>query len=310
MAIPHIIQMQIIKKRLIGKEGKAKLNEIKEIQKGLPGFNTGPYGKIKKWLLEEIGKTKTRSKIKHQDWLGVKKEGIKQFTLVGLPSVGKSSLIKKLSGLQTKIAAYEFTTLKPIPGTINVNGADFQIVDLPGLLSGATEDVGGGKRLIGIVKSCDGVILMHDLSKPIKELLKIINELKKAKINKPMIIIGNKVDIDGSRERLKELKQEHKNNIVIGLSTITSEGIDKLKAELWNISKLIRIHPKRDKDNKATILKRDSTVEDFVKSIHKDLIEKFKFARVTGTSAKFPNQQLGLKHVLHDEDIVELVLEK
>ena len=65
MALPHLIQMQKIKERLHDLDGKAKLNEIKKIQSELPGFNTGPYGKIKQWLREEIKKTKTKKEAKH-----------------------------------------------------------------------------------------------------------------------------------------------------------------------------------------------------------------------------------------------------
>ena len=83
MALPHDIQKQKIRKRLIGLEGKARLNEIKKIFDELPGYNTGPYGKIKKSLMKEIEKTKTRSRVKHQDWLGVPRQGHKQFQVQG-----------------------------------------------------------------------------------------------------------------------------------------------------------------------------------------------------------------------------------
>jgi len=307
MAIPHIIQMQLIKKRLIGKEGKVKLEEIKKILAELPGFNTGPYGKIKDWLQEEIKKTKTRSSIKHQDWLGVERQGSRQFVLVGCPSVGKSSLIAKLSGLQTKVASYEFTTLKPIPAVINLNGAHIQIVDLPGLVEGATEDASGGKRLIGIVKNTDGVLLMADLTKEPSELVKITKELGKAKINKPIIIIGNKIDLDGSKENLRKLKKKFPNQRIIPVSTKTEEGFRELKQEIWNNSGLIRIYP--ENKSEPMILDKGATIKDFIEKVHKEMLAKFKFAKVTGPSSKFPNQRVGLEHELKDKDEVELKLE-
>lgn len=305
MALPHLIQMQKIKERLHDLDGKVKLKEIKKIQSELPNFNTGPYVKIKQWLKEEIKKTKTKSKIKHQDWLGVKRQGIRQFVLVGYPSVGKSSLIKKLSGLQTKVAAYAFTTLKPIPGVVNINGAYFQIVDLPGIIEGAGEDVGGGRRLIGIIKNTDGIILMHDLSKPLKELEKIVKELKKANIQKPTLIIGNKIDLKGAKENLKKLKKRFSNNTVLGLS-VTNDNLNNLKETLWKMSNLIKVFTIK-KDKEPVILEQDSTIKDFVEMIHKDLIKEFKSAKVTGPSAKFSNQTVGLSHVLKDEDVVEIM---
>jgi len=308
MAIPHLIQMQKIKERLHDLDGKAKLNEIKKIQSELPGFNTGPYGKIKQWLREEIKKTKIKSEAKHQDWLGVKRQGTKQFVLVGYPSVGKSSLIKKLSGLQTKVAAYDFTTLKPIPGTINVHGAYFQIVDLPGIVEGADNDVGGGKRLIGIIKNTDGIILMHDLSKPLSELIKIVKELENVNIKKPTLIIGNKLDLKGSKENLKKLKKRFPNNTILGLS-VNNDNLTVLKEELWKMSNLIRVFTVDKKDCDPIILEKGSTIKDFVEKIHKDLLKKFKLAKVTGKSAKFPNQTSGLSHILEDKDIVEVISE-
>ena len=306
MAIPHRIQFRIIKKRLNGLEGKAKLKEIEEIRKELPGFNTGPYGEVKKWLTEEVQKTKTRSKIKHQDWLGVKKQGIKQFVLVGCPSVGKSSLIRKLSGLQTKVAAYEFTTLKPIPAVVNINGADIQIVDLPGLLEGAIDDIGGGKRLIGIVRGADGILFMHDLTKSISDLEKIMNEIEKADIKKSRIILGNKVDL--ARENFQLLKQRFPNDLVIPISSETGEGLKKLKQEIWNIIDLIRVFSSGDK--KPFILEKRSTVKDLLNKIHRDLVKKFKVARVSGKSVKFDRQSVGINHHLEDEDEIQIVLEK
>jgi uncharacterized protein len=306
MAMPHIIQMRLIRERLKGKEGKAKLREIEEIQSELPGFNNGPYGEIKKWLVEEIEKTKTRSKIKHQDWLSIKKQGIKQFVLVGCPNVGKSSLINKLSGLQTKIANYEFTTLKPIPGVVDINGAEFQIIDLPGLVEGAVDDVGGGRRLIGIVKGSDGIILMHDLTKPLADVEKIVNELEKAKITKPLIVVGSKSDLVESKNAKTILSSRFSNHLVIFVSTMTNEGILALRDALWNISNLIRVNSKGQEH--SMILEKNSTVRNFVEHIHRDLVNKFRFARISGPSARFENQQVGLDHELQDMDVVEVVL--
>ncbi|MFQ5620349.1 MAG: GTPase [Candidatus Nanoarchaeia archaeon] len=303
MALPHDVQLQIIKKRIKGKEGKAKLTEIEQIMQELPGYNQGAYGKIKQWLRDEVKKTKTRSKIKHQDWLGVKKEGDKQFVLVGCPNIGKSSLLKNLCGLQTEVANYEFTTLKPIPGIVNINNADFQIVDLPGLVEGASENVGEGKRFLGIVRTADGILLMHDLTKSIEDVKKMVNELEKSNIDMPMIIIGSKID---RSNKLEELKETFPNNKVIGLSNTTMEGINELKQAIWQSSNLIRVYAKGE----PVILNKQATIRDFAIKIHRDLLKKFKHARITGPSAKFDNQQVGLDHALIDGDNVELVLER
>lgn len=303
MALPPDIQKQKIKKRLIGLDGKARLNEIKKILEELPGYNTGPYGEIRKSLMKEISKTKTRSKIKHQDWLGVPRQGHKQFCLVGAPSAGKSSLLSKLSGMKIKIAAYEFTTLKPIPAVVKLNDAQIQIVDLPGLIEGATEDVGGGKRLIGVVKNTDGILFMIDLTKDYSKAEKVYNELIKADIHKPIIFIGNKIDSPSAKKNAIKLKKKFKDLIL--LSTLTGKGMEKLKKEIWEKSNLMRVYT--EKTDEPMILEKDSSVEDLVGGIHKNLLEDFREAVVNGKSGKFPNQKVGLGHVLEDEDRVRIV---
>lgn len=303
MALPPNIQKQKIRERLIGLEGKARLNEIKKILDELPRYKTGDYGEIRKSLLKEIETTKTRSNIKHQDWLGVPRQGHKQFCLVGAPSSGKSSLLSKLSGMKIKTAEYEFTTLKPIPAIIKLNDAQIQIVDLPGLIEGATEDAGGGKRLIGIVKNTDGVLFMIDLTKDYSRAEKVYNELLKAKINKPIIFIGNKVDSPMAKKNIEKLKNKFKD--LIFLSTLTGEGIERLKEKIWKESNLIRIYTENTKE--PIIMGIDSSVEDLVKKIHKNLFENFKEAIVNGKSAKFPNQKVGLNHILKDEDRIKII---
>jgi uncharacterized protein len=303
MALPPDIQKQKIRKRLIGLEGKARLNEIKKILDELPGYKTGDYGEIKKSLMKEIETTKTRFKVKHQDWLGVPRQGHKQFCLVGTPSAGKSSLLAKLSGMQIKTAEYEFTTLKPIPAVVKLNGAQIQIVDLPGLIEGATEDAGGGKRLMGIVKNADGILFMIDLTKDYSRAEKVYNELVKAKIDKPIIFIGNKVDSPLAKNKIIKLKKKFSDLILI--STITNEGIEKLKEKIWKESNLIRIYT--EKTEEPMILEKGSSVEDLVKEIHKNLLENFKEAIIKGKSAKFPNQKVGLGHILEDEDRIKII---
>ncbi|MCK5449487.1 50S ribosome-binding GTPase [Candidatus Pacearchaeota archaeon] len=304
MALPPEIQKRQIKKRLIGLDGKTRLNEIKKILEELPGYNQGPYGEIRKSLMIEIDKTKTRSKVKHQDWLGVPRQGDRQFVLVGRPSSGKSSLLSKLSGMEIKIASYEFTTLKPIPAIIKLNGAQIQIVDLPGLIEGATEDIGGGKRLIGIVKNTDGIIFMVDLTKSIDKAESIFNELKKAKIEKPMIIVGNKIDSPESKINAEKLRKRFSENLVL-ISALTGEGLNSLRDKIWEESNLIRIYTGDSEE--PIILEKGSTVKDLVLSIHKKLLDEFKEAVINGSSAKFPYQKVGVNHLLEDGDFLKIV---
>ena len=304
MPMPHDIQMQLIKKRLSKLDGKSKILEAEKILEELPKWNTGPYALVRKYVHEQIEKTKTRSKIKHNDFFGVKKQGQKQFVLVGLPSAGKSSLVNALSGMKSKVGSYEFTTLKPQPAIVNIKGAEVQIVDLPGLIKGASDDVGGGKRLLGLVRDCDGIILLHDLTKPFSQTQILLEELDKAKITKELIIVGNKSDLPNTQKNIEELKREFPESDVQIISVYQRKGLDALKEVIWVHSNLIRVYTR--KETEPLILEKGATVEDVINSIHKDLIKKFKYARITGKSAKFENQQVSLNHELQDEDSIEL----
>jgi len=299
MPMPHTTQLQLIKKQLKGLEGKQKINTINRILEELPTYSSGPYADIRKWLHGQIAVTKTRSRVKHQDWLGVKKEGSRQFVLVGKPSAGKSSLLNALSGRDVKVAAYAFTTLKPIPAIVDINGADIQIVDLPGLIEGAHEDAGGGKRLLGIVRHSDGILLMHDLTKPFAETATLLRELELAEIDKPLIVVGNKLDL--APDAVGELTSRFPHCPVVGISVRENHGLEALRQTIWQHSSLIRVYVP---DGEPVILSEGASVHDFAKRIHKKLVVRE--ARVSGPSAKFPNQRVGLDHILHDGDTVAL----
>ena len=147
MAMPHEVQKRIIKDRIKGKFGNQRIKELRKILGELPTFTSGPYVELRKWVKELIEKAKVKKTVQHQDWMDIKKEGASQIMVVGAPNIGKSSLLKELSDVQIKVADYAFTTLKPIPAVIKYNDVEIQLVEIPGLIKGASEDRGGGKRL-------------------------------------------------------------------------------------------------------------------------------------------------------------------
>ncbi len=92
----------------------------------------------------------------------VKKSGDGTVALVGFPSVGKSTLIAKLTGKDSETGAYAFTTLTCIPGVLEHRGAKIQILDLPGLIKGASEGKGRGREILGVVRTSDMVLYILD----------------------------------------------------------------------------------------------------------------------------------------------------
>lgn len=93
----------------------------------------------------------------------VRKSGDATVTLVGFPSVGKSTLLNKLTDANSEVGAYEFTTLDVIPGVLEHNNATIQILDVPGLVKGAASGRGRGREVISVVRNCDLVVFILDV---------------------------------------------------------------------------------------------------------------------------------------------------
>mmetsp|Transcript_22167 Transcript_22167/g.55907 ORF Transcript_22167/g.55907 Transcript_22167/m.55907 type:complete len:381 (-) Transcript_22167:102-1244(-) len=121
--------------------------------------------------LAQLKRTEIENQMKGQggggDGWDVKATGDSRVGLIGFPSVGKSTLLTKLTGTHSESAAYEFTTLTCIPGIIRYKGAKIQLLDLPGIIEGAKDGKGRGKRVIGTARTCSLILIVLDASKPV-----------------------------------------------------------------------------------------------------------------------------------------------
>jgi len=108
----------------------------------------------------------------------VSKTGDSRLGLIGFPSVGKSTLLNKLTGAGSEVASYEFTTLTCIPGIFNYKGAKVQVLDLPGIIEGAKDGKGRGKQVIGVALTCSLILIVLDVMKPLTHRRKIEKELE------------------------------------------------------------------------------------------------------------------------------------
>lgn len=108
----------------------------------------------------------------------VSKSGDARVGMIGFPSVGKSTLLTKLTGTFSKIAAYEFTTLTCIPGVVKHKGAKIQLLDLPGIIEGAKDGKGRGKQVIAVARTCNLIVMVLDATRPMHHKKILEHELE------------------------------------------------------------------------------------------------------------------------------------
>ncbi len=131
------------------------------------------------------------------------------------------------------------------------------------------------------------------------------------KVYKPSIIVINKAETDlvKARESAYKLYEIVKDTPIVLGSASLNRGFEKLGEIIFNTLEIIRIYTKQpngDIADKPLILRKGATVYDVARSIHRDFVEKFQYAKIWGSSAKYPGERVGLDHVVEDRDIVEI----
>ena len=297
MPMPHRTQQQLIKRRLVGKDGADRIRELRAILAELPGYRNGPYADLRKWVEREIEAARVRKRVVHRDSIAVRREGAAQIALVGPPNAGKSSLLQALSAIQIRTGDYAFTTTRPIAATTRLGGVLDQLVEIPGLIEGAAEDRGGGRALLGVLRNADAILFCHACDRPLEELERIRNEVAAAGIELPALLAATKCD--------EAPPPEHPELRVLAVSVLDDSSLDRLREELWAMTGLVRIHLRDGGDPVA--LQPPATVLDVADTIHHELRERCTGARIWGPSARFPGQQVGREYELSDGDTVEVL---
>ena len=155
--------------------------------------------------------------------------------LVGFPSVGKSTLLSVVSAARPEIAEYHFTTLKPNLGMVQVpDGRSFVMADLPGLIEGASQGKGLGYEFLRHIERCRVILHVIDMGAndgrdPVEDYRIINKELENYQyrlLERPQIVVANKMDLEGASENLKRFKEAYPDVEVFKTTTIIDEGLE------------------------------------------------------------------------------------
>jgi len=253
-----------------------------------------------------------KSKGKTFDPYLIEKVGAAQIAIIGSPNSGKSTLLSLLTHAHPEIADYPFTTISPLPGMMEYEDIQIQLIDFPPWLEGKIEG-----HAIGALGRADGVIVVMDgkSERLLEEMESLLRDLKDSKIElskEKSLILVNKIETPLEQENLslfKELYEERFTIRGVSLLHISEEEKQELKRDIFNLAGIIRIYtkpPGKPPDlSRPFILKKGETVKDLASTIHKDLAHTLKGARVWG-SAKFEGQLVTPDYILQDRDIVEI----
>ena len=175
--------------------------------------------------------------------------------LVGMPSVGKSTILSMISNANPKIADYHFTTLSPNLGVVKTKDNTFVVADLPGLIEGASEGVGLGHKFLKHIERTKIIAHVIDMAgtegrEPYEDYVAIRKELEDFSpklLTKKEIIIANKMDGEEAKENLKKFKEKIRNEDIYEVTALINDGLDKvidrlstLKEELEDMSSMIK----------------------------------------------------------------------
>jgi small GTP-binding protein len=134
-------------------------------------------------LEKEIEEKKHKKVGKTGPKIFVEKEGAAQIAIIGPTKAGKSSLLKAVTNAKVEVSPNPFTTREPVPGTLDYEDIQFQIVEVPALMKGSAEGKAWGLQSLAIARNADGIVLMVDLAEnPVEQLSLVLNEMEKARI--------------------------------------------------------------------------------------------------------------------------------
>ncbi|MCK4304330.1 MAG: 50S ribosome-binding GTPase [Candidatus Eisenbacteria sp.] len=258
-----------------------------------------------------------------RDLFHVPREGAGQVLLAGAPNAGKSSLMAGLTHATPQVANYPYTTQLPLPGMVQYEDVQIQLVDAPPLSREYTE-----AALFNAFRLSDMILFVVDLTTPdppgdLRESVEMLAEhfIKVAPkaplhqsgslstVEKQPLVFANKVDKAGREGALGLGEVIGSGTRVFIGSAETGEGLGELPRALFEALRLIRVYTKKpgQKFERGVpfVLREGATVMDATPVIHKELADKMRFARLWG-SGKHQGLSVPRDHLLADGDILEI----
>ena len=305
----------------------AKVAALEEMMSTIPKHKG--TDKLRAELRRKISKLKEdqqkkKGAGKHESEYHIEKEGAGRVVLIGFENTGKSSLVAALTHATPKISEAPFTTWQPIPGMMEIEDVQIQLIDTPPLSKEHSQP-----ELFDLIRSSDLILIVVDIQtntfQQLEESLILLNRHKiipKQSREKtiderriefiPVMVVVNKDDDDKFDEDVKVFKELMETELpLVPISVLNKRNFEKLKNQIFESLGIIRIYskpPGKEPDmNKPFILKKGNTVEELAGKVHHDFIHNLKTARVWGKNV-FDGQMVGRDHVLFDKDIVELHL--
>jgi ribosome-interacting GTPase 1 len=252
----------------------------------------------------------------------IKREGVAQVVLLGLPNSGKSSFFSQVTHAFSEVADYPFTTQKPIPGMMKFENLQIQLVDTPPIQLDHIES-----GFSNLIRNADALLLLVDLTNdPVSQMEILLEELDRMKIKivgkNPIlsveggwvslraILLANKCDVKNSIEAYRILETRFINSFpVLPISAKEGMNLESLKKEVYQLLGVIRIYtkpPGGEPDlTEPVVLKKGSTIGDVALSIHKDFAAQFRYAKIWG-SGKFEGQMVKRDYEVNEGDVIEL----
>jgi len=253
----------------------------------------------------------------------VQKEGAAQVPVIGIPNSGKSSIVNALTNASPTVAEYPFATYTIIPGMMEYENIQIQLLDTPPLVPGSTLAL-----LPPNLVRADALLIVIDLSgDPLSQMESVTSELESMRIGigkipeetpedeiirhpKKSMIIGNKIDSTGAVENYEVLEELYRDDFpLLAISAARGTGLEELKLAIFRLLEIIRVYTKTpgqkpDMDD-PIVLPVGSTLADAATEVHKDFAANLKFARIWG-SGKHDGVMAKRDHILQDGDIIEL----